>query len=174
MSMLVRLIDLDKAKSAFWPSLHWESQCYPYIRTWCLKSFACSIPGSSSNKHQQTSFPSKNVPFIYHKDEISAVIHRDLARWTNTLHRPDLVQLAGWLPNCAMSSYVEQDSSCVERASWLLPMPFWLEANYIFLRTSHVFSLSSSSGLPTLFHYHHLFTSTAANHDSTSTAARWN
>jgi len=53
-----------------------------------------------------------------------------------------------------------------------IPIPFWHEATYIFLRTSLFFSLSSSSGLPTVFHYHHLFTSTATNHGSTSTATR--
>ena len=83
------------------------------------------------------------------------------------------MQIAGWLATCATGSYVQQDSSGVERASWLLRMPFWLEANYIFLRSSHFVSLSSSSGLPTLFRDHHLFTSTAANHGSTNTSASW-
>ena len=87
--------------------------------------------------------------------------------------RRNLVQIAGWVATSATGSDAQQDWSCVERASWLLRMPFWLNANYIFLRTSLFFSLSSSSGLPTSFHYHHLFTSTAANHGSTNTSARW-
>jgi len=80
-----------------------------------------------------------------------------------------------WQP-VSTGSYAHQDSTWVERASWLLHMSFWLEANYLFFRTSYFFSLSSSSGLPTLFCHHHLFTSTAANHGSTNTSARgeWN
>jgi len=92
---------------------------------------------------------------------------------TQTQHRTALVQIAGWLATRAMGSYVQQDSSSVEQASWLLHIPFGHEVNYIFLRTSHFFSLSSSSGLPMLFHYHHLTTSTAASDSSTNTAARW-
>jgi len=139
----------------------------------CLASVACRIPGIAWDNHQQMSFPSKNVPIICRKDEILAVVHHHLSLSTHTHHRTDLVQIAWRMATHATGSYVQQDSSCAERASWLLPMPFWLEANYIFLRTSHFFSLSSFSGLPTLFHYHHLFTSTAANHGSTSNATRW-
>jgi len=43
---------------------------------------------------------------------------------------------------------MQQHSSWVERASWLLLIPFWLEAKYICLRTSQFFSLSSSSSIP--------------------------
>jgi len=86
------------------------------------------------------------------------------------------VQIAGWLETGATCTYTQQDPCCVERASWLLRIPFWLEANYIFLRTSHFFSLSYSSGLPTSFHHHHLFTCTKANHASAkniSVRAEW-
>jgi len=92
---------------------------------------------------------------------------------TNTQLWTDLVNIAGRLATRAKVSFAQQDSSCVERVSCLLYMPFWLEANYIFLRTSHFFAVSSSSGLPTSFRYHHLFTSTAPNHASTNTAAGW-
>jgi len=43
---------------------------------------------------------------------------------------------------------MQYDSSSVEHSTWLLRIPFWLEANCIFLRTFHFFSLSSSSSLP--------------------------
>ena len=58
------------------------------------------------------------------------------------------MQSTGQLEACEICSYTLQASFCVECASWLLYIPFWLEANYIFLRTSHFFSLSSSSLLP--------------------------
>jgi len=45
-------------------------------------------------------------------------------------------------------SSTAQDSLGVECASWLLLIPFWLEANYIFLMTSHFCSLSSFSQSP--------------------------
>jgi len=88
----------------------------------------------------------------------------------------DLDKIAGQLETRSTGSCTQQDASCVEGASWLFRIPFWLEVNFIFLRTSHFFSLSSSSGLPTSFHYHHLFTSTAAIHGSTNSSARceWN
>jgi len=117
------------------------------------------------------SFPSKNVVLISHKHEISAVIHHDWSLWENIQHRTNLLQIAGRLESCATCSYTQQDSSCVECARWLLCIPFWPKDNYIFLRTAHFFSLSSSSGLPTSFLYHHPFTSTPANHGSTDTSA---
>jgi len=141
--------------------------------TWCLASVSSEIPGISWDKHQETFFPSKNVTFVSHKHEILAIGHRDSSLWTHTQHQTHLVQIAGWLATDATGSYAQQDSSCVEPASWLLLMPFWLRANYMFLRTSLFCSLSSSSGLPPSFSYHHLFNSTAANHGSTNTSARW-
>jgi len=131
------------------------------------------VSGISWDKLQQMAFPTKNVLFLSHNNQISAVVHHDLSLQTDTQHWTDLVQITGWLVLCATGSYVQQDWSCVEWASWLLCMPFWLEANCIFHRSSHFFSLSSSSGLPTSFRYHHLFTSTAANHGSTNTSPRW-
>jgi len=135
----------------------------------------CSIsdPKDSWEKHQQMSFPAKNVAILSPKTEISAVVHLEFSLQTKTQHRTGLVQIAWRLAIRATSSYAQQDSSCVEQASLLLRMPFWLEANYIFLRSSHFISLSSSSLLPAKFRYHHLFISTAANHGSTHTSARW-
>ena len=42
-------------------------------------------------------------------------------------------------------SYPLQDSAWIERASWLLLIPFWLVAHYIIFSTSHFFSWSCSS-----------------------------
>jgi len=118
------------------------------------------------------SFPLNNVLFVSHKLMISAVFHINLSLKISTQHRTDMVQIVGKLETRATWSCTQQDPSCVELASWLLCIPFWLEAHYIFFRTSHFFSLSSSSELPTSFHYHHLFTSTSANHGSTNSSAR--
>jgi len=127
----------------------------------------------SWDKHQQTSFPTNNVPLLSPNNEISVFVHHDWSLQANTQHRTDLVQIAWLLAIRATDRCAQQDSSCVDRASWLLRMPFWLEANYIFLRSSHFISLSSASGHPFSFRYHHLFTSTAANHGCTDTSARW-
>jgi len=141
--------------------------------TWYLASVAGTIPGISWQKLQQMSFPSKHVLLLSHKDEISMVIHLDLSLEGRTQRRTNVVQITGQLATHAMGNYAQQDSSGVERASGLLRMPFRLEANYIFLGISNVCSWSSSSGLPTSFCYHHLFTSTATNHGSTNSSARW-
>jgi len=58
------------------------------------------------------------------------------------------VQTAGQLEPHPTCGSTQQDSCSVECVSWLLRIPIWLEANYIILRTSHFFSLSSSSSLP--------------------------
>jgi len=50
--------------------------------------------------------------------------------------------------NPTTCGYTQQDSSWVYGTSWLLLIPFWHEANYIVLRTSHFFLLSSSSPIP--------------------------
>jgi len=141
--------------------------------TLCLVLVSFKIPWISWDKHQQTFFPRKNGPLLSHKHKNSTVIHRDSSLWTSTQSRTDLVQIAGRLATRATGRYAHHVSSCVERASWLLCMPFWLNANYISLRNSLFFALSSSAGLPTSFRYHHLFTSTARNHSSTNTSASW-
>jgi len=54
-------------------------------------------------------FPTKNVLFLSHNNEISAVVHHDLSLQTDTQHWTDLVQITGWLALCATGSYVQQD-----------------------------------------------------------------
>jgi len=117
-------------------------------------SLSCKILVISLGKHQQMSFPLKNMTFKSHKHVISADINIHLSRKTNTQHMTDLVQITVRLEICASCSYMHQDSSWEEQASWLLLIPCWLEATYIFLKTSHLFLLSSSSGLPSSFCYH--------------------
>jgi len=114
---LLSSIDLNKAKSWLWPSLHCTLQCDPHIMTWCLASVACRIRRISWDKRQQTSFLLKTGPFLSHKDDISAIVHCDSSLWTNTQHRTYLVQIAGWMATRAMGSYVQQDSPSVEQAS---------------------------------------------------------
>jgi len=109
---------------------------------------------------------------ISHTHEISVVVQVNSSVQTNTQHQTDLEHIAGRSETCATCSYMPQDSCCVEHASCLLCIPFWLDDNYLFLWTSHFCLLSSYSGLPTSFRYHHLFTSTPANHGSRGTSAR--
>jgi len=91
------------------------------------------------------SFLSRKFLLVYYKQEILAVVHLCSSRWTNYQPWIHLLQIAGPLETPATCSYTLYDSSWVERTSWLSLIPFWTEANYIFLRTSHFFSLSSSS-----------------------------
>jgi len=64
---------------------------------------------------------------------------------TNKQHRTELVQIVRLLESPATCSYAQQDKTWVEHASWLLFIPLWLVAYYIFLRTFH---LTLSSSLP--------------------------
>jgi len=57
----------------------------------------------------------------------------------------NLLQLSGLWETPATCSRVQPDSSSVDCASWMLLIPLWLEPKYIILRTSHFFSVSSSS-----------------------------
>jgi len=68
--------------------------------------------------------------------------------WANIQHQTDSLQIAGLLETPATCSYTQADSSWVELPSWQLVSLFWLEANYIFLRTSHFCWISSSSPFP--------------------------
>jgi len=53
----------------------------------------------SWDKHQQTSFPSKNDLFRSIKHEISAVVHLDVSLKTNKQHRTNLLKLSDrWNP----------------------------------------------------------------------------
>jgi len=148
MSRLVHLINSNKANSVFWPSLHWEQSCYPYKMTQFFVSVSCKIPVISWDKHHQTSFLSKNILFICNIDEILALVNFDLSLFANLQHRTNSLQIAGLLETPATCSYTQADSSWVERPSWRSVSLFWLEANYIFLRTSHFFWLSSCTPFP--------------------------
>jgi len=113
------------------------------------------IPVISWDEHHPTSFPSKNVLLSYNMNEISAVVHFNLSLYKIIQHQTNSLQIAGLLGSPATCSYTQADSSWVERPSlWSLSL-FWIEANYIFLRTSHVFWLSLSSPFP-----HQLFMAT--------------
>ena len=115
--------------------------------TWFLASLSCKIPGISSHKNLQTCFPLKNDLLIMNNHEISAVENLLVSQYTIKEHWTDLLQLAGQWEMSATGSQMQRDSSWVEHASWLLIIPFWLEANYIFLRTSTSFC----NHLPLLF-----------------------
>jgi len=82
---------------------------------------------------------------------------------------PTYFKTAGQWETSASCSYKQQDSSWVERASWLLHISFWLEAAYVFLRTSHFFSLSSSSPIK---HQHIMVTPTHQPGESRSESSR--
>jgi len=58
-----------------------------------------------------------------------------------------IVHLGLW-KTPATCSYKQQNSSWVYRTCWQLIIPFGREANHIILKTSHFFSLSSSSPIP--------------------------
>jgi len=135
--------------------------------TWFLRLVSCKNQGMSWVKHHQTSFPSKNVLFIYYKHEISAVIHHYLSHKTNKQHRTDLLQIARPLETPATCSYTQWDSDSVDYASWLSLIPFWLEAHYIFLRTSHFVSLSSSSS----FRQHQIMAPHTAQHGASGSGS---
>jgi len=83
-----------------------------------------------------------------HNHAILAVIHRNLSLFTNTQHRTCILHIAGWLESSATCGHTQKDSSWVYGTCWLLLIPFWHEANYIVLRTSHFLLLWSSSPIP--------------------------
>jgi len=116
--------------------------------TGLLASGSCTIRGIFYDKHQQTSFPSKNVLIISDNSNISAVIHLNLSMEMNKDHRTDLQQIARWWETPATCSHMQQDSCWVWRTSWLQLIPFLHEVHYILLRTSHFLLLSSSSPIP--------------------------
>jgi len=118
--------------------------------SWLLASVSGNIPRFFWDKHHQTSFPSKHFLLISDNLDISAVIRLELPLYTNKQHRTNLLQIPVHWESPATCSYTQQDPCWVEHAGWLLLIPFWREADYIFLRTSHSFSLSSSSPIPHL------------------------
>jgi len=116
--------------------------------TWLLASVSCDIPGILWDKHLQRSFPSYNDLLISDNHAISTVIHRNLCQWTNTQHCIYVLHIVGRWETPGTCGHTQHDSSWVYGTSWLLLILFWHEANYIVLRTSHFFSLSSSSPIP--------------------------
>jgi len=116
--------------------------------TGLLASVSCSIPVIFWEKHHQTSFSSKSVLLISDNHEILAVVCLNLSLDSNKQHRTDLLQITRWWETPTTCSYMQQDSCWVWCTSWLLFIPFWHEPHYIFLRTFHFFSLSSSSPIP--------------------------
>jgi len=115
--------------------------------TWLMVSVSGNIPGIFWDKHNQMSFPWKNVLCISDLHQISTVVHLDSPLYTIIYHRTDLVQIPGQWESPATCCHMQQDSSSVECARWLLVISFWLEADYIFLRTSYFFLLSFSSAI---------------------------
>jgi len=116
--------------------------------TWLLASVSCNIPGILWDKHQQMFSPSYNVVFMSDNHAIPAVVYRNLSLVTNTQHQTYLWHIAGQWETSATCGHTHQDSSWVYGTSWLLLILFWHEANYVVLRTSHFFSLSSSCPIP--------------------------
>jgi len=125
--------------------------------TWFSASISCKIHGTSWDIHHQMSFPLKNVPCEIYIHLLAAVIDHYLTLRTNKQHPTGSLHITDRWESPATNSHTQQDSSWVECAGWLLLIPFWLEANYIFLRTSHFLSLSTSSPIP---HQHIMSTET--------------
>jgi len=119
--------------------------------TWLLASVSCNILGILWDKHQQTFLPSYNNSFMSDNYAISAVVPCDVSLLTNTQHWTYLLYIVGRLETPATCSHTQQNSCWVYGTSWLLVILFWHEANYIVVRTSHIFLLSSSSPIP---HHH--------------------
>jgi len=105
-------------------------------------------PGDNLRQTSQNSFPSSNVLFIAHNHLISAVVHLNLSLKTTKQHQTDLLHISGLWETPETCSYTQQDLSWVQHTCWQLINPFWHVANYIILKTSHLFSLSSSSPIP--------------------------
>jgi len=116
--------------------------------TWFLVSVSCRITGILGDKHHQMFFHSRNFLFISDNEVIEADINQYVSLWRHKPHWTDLLQIPKWRETHPTCSQMYQDSSWVECASWLLLIPFWLEANYIFFMTSHLFWWSSSSPSP--------------------------
>jgi len=148
MSRLVWLINSNISKSVYWLSLQWEWLLLLYNITQLLASVSSNIPGIFWDNHHDTSFPSMNVLFTTDNCEILAVVHLHLPLEANNQHQTHAPEIVGRWETPATFSHPQQDSSWVECTRRLLLIPFWLEANFIFLRTSHLFSLSSSSPIP--------------------------
>jgi len=117
------------------------------IMIWWLPCVSSKIPAMCWENHHQMTFPWKNLCFISIHHEIAAVVHFNVNLQTYKQHQTNSLHIAGPLESPATCSYMQQDISSIERASWLSFIPLWLVAYNIFLRTFH-FSLSSSSPFP--------------------------
>jgi len=148
MSRLVHLINLSKAKSAFSQLQKWESLCLPYNMTWLFASVSWNNLGTFWHKHHQMSFRMMNILCVSDNQEILAVVHLYLPHYKNEQYHTDILQIAGLWVTPATSSHMRQDIAWVECASWRLLIPFWLGADYIFLRPSHFISLLACSPIP--------------------------
>jgi len=85
--------------------------------------------------------------YIWQTSEVSCCSHLYIT--VNTHTASARLSANHWMVwQCATCGIMQQDSSLVELASWLLLILFWLEAYYLFLKTSHFFSLLSSTTHP--------------------------
>lgn len=90
----------------------------------------------------------KSFVCMPYKHEILAVVHLVSSLWPNKQHQTSMLEITGRLETNATCSNIPQDLSWGECSSWLLLIPFWLGANYIFLRTFCFLSLLSSTHFP--------------------------
>jgi len=116
--------------------------------TWLLASVSWNIPGILWEKYQRASFPLDNDQFFSENHAILAVVQHHSSLLTHRQQRTYLFHIARRWETPATCGHTQQDSSWVYGTSWLLHILFWQEDNYIVLRTSHFFSLSSSSPIP--------------------------
>jgi len=93
-------------------------------------------------------FPSIIALCIVDNHAILAVVHSNSSLLTNNQQWTDILYILGLWETPATCSYMPQNPSWVYWTCWQLIILFWHEANYIILRTSHFFSLSSSSPIP--------------------------
>jgi len=116
--------------------------------TWFLASVSCSSPVIIWDKHLQSSFPSNTVLLISDNGAISAVVRYNSTLLPTSQHWTDLLHISWWWETTPTRSHTLQDSSWLYQTCWLLLIPFWHKANNVFLRTSHIFSLSLFSPIP--------------------------
>jgi len=116
--------------------------------TWFWACVSYNIPRLWWDKYHLTSCPLKNDVFISIKHAIWAVVHLYLSRYTDRQHCTDFLSIVRQLETPTTCHYIQRDLYWVDRASWLLLIPFWIEADNIFLTTSNCFSSLSSSSIP--------------------------
>jgi len=115
------------------------------------------------------SFLLKNDCYISYKYEILGIVHLCWSDLINKQHRTELWELASLLRTSAICTYPQWGLSWVERATWLLLIPFWHVANYNVSRTSHFMSISSSSP----FREHHISAPWTFQCDASWTKSSW-